>query len=76
MEAAQSLGKGDREEATREVGEKQEGPSRGTAVNRPHAAEMEGGRAGPVGGREWVVLTQPVERPSARVHGRASNPVS
>ena len=37
---------------------------------------MEGGRAGPVGGREWVLLTQPVERPSARVHGRASNPVS
>ena len=37
---------------------------------------MEGGRAGPVGGREWVVLTQPVERPSACVHGRASNPVS
>ena len=45
VEAAQSLGKGDREEATREVGEKPEGPSKGAVVNRPHAAEMERGRA-------------------------------
>ena len=45
MEAAQSLGKGDREEATREVGGKQEGPSRGAVVNRSHAAEMGKGRA-------------------------------
>lgn len=37
---------------------------------------MEGGKAEPVGGREWVLLTQPVERPSPRIHGRASNPVS
>ena len=45
VEAAQSLGKGDREEATREVGGKQEGPSRGAVVNRSHAAEMGKGRA-------------------------------
>ena len=37
---------------------------------------MKGARAGPLGSREWVLLTQPVERPSSCFYRRASNPVS